>query len=432
MSRETLHNDIQTNGIIGPHSDMLGPVCDGGKIVFVTAPGCWGPMITPTIRGGHEVNMPVMVEGAERGDSISITIEEIEVLSRAAGSGIDSPREGAYVGDPFVMKMCPSCKEPWPDYTVEGIGEDAVKCSKCGAVASPFKMVNGYTMVFDHEDGLGLTVDEDNAMGIAEDAWEWHSIPANSSQVPILIFGKADIVGVFTRMRPFLGQIGTTPSVDIPDSHNAGDFGHMLIDAPHPYSITEEEYHRDLTDGHLDINSVGKGTTVIAPVKVEGGGVYAGDAHAMQGDGEVAGHTTDVTAKSTVSVEVIKDLNLNSPLILPPEDELPPLARTTTSEEWGRIQDLAREYGMEAEPSAPLQLVGSGPNINDAASKGFQRASELLEMSVEEVKNRVTISGGVEIGRLPGMVTVTLQAPLRVLEAIGLDDLIVEKYELPF
>ena len=32
------------------------------------------------------------------------------------------------------------------------------------------------------------------------------------------------------------------------------------------------------------------------PVKVSGGGVYAGDMHAQQGDGEITGHTTDARA----------------------------------------------------------------------------------------------------------------------------------------
>ena len=30
-----------------------------------------------------------------------------------------------------------------------------------------------------------------------------------------------------------MGQLGTTPSATIPDSHNAGDFGAFLIGAPH-------------------------------------------------------------------------------------------------------------------------------------------------------------------------------------------------------
>ena len=42
-----------TNGILDPSQPMLGPVEDGGTIIANTAPGCWGPMITPRLRGGH-------------------------------------------------------------------------------------------------------------------------------------------------------------------------------------------------------------------------------------------------------------------------------------------------------------------------------------------------------------------------------------------
>jgi formamidase len=54
----TVFVDTFTNGLIGPELEMLGPVEDGGHIVVNTAPGCWGPMITPSIRGGHEVAQP--------------------------------------------------------------------------------------------------------------------------------------------------------------------------------------------------------------------------------------------------------------------------------------------------------------------------------------------------------------------------------------
>ena len=427
-----LYNDRMTNGIIGPNVRMLGPVADGGKITFLTAPGCWGPMITPTLRGGHEVNIPVAVEGAEVGDAIVIEVQSIKVLSKAASSGVDTAREGSFVGDPYVAKKCPSCREPWPEFEVKGIGEDAVRCKRCGAPASPFKMVNGYTMIFNHEKGIGLTVDSKNAENIARKAWEWHSLPKNSKQVPILVFGKADIVGVPSRMIPFLGQLGTIPAIDIPDSHNAGDFGSFLVDAPHPYAITKEDYETKLTDGHLDVDSVKAGSIVIAPVKVKGGGVYAGDAHAMQGDGEVAGHTTDVTAESTVKVSVVKGLKLEGPILLPPEEDLPPLAKPWRKDEWENVRNLAKEYGIEVEPLAPVQVIGSGPTINDAASKGFERAAKLFGMTVEEVKNRVTISGAVEIGRLPGIVQVSMQVPLRILEKLGIDEIVVKHYDLKF
>ena len=64
--------------------------------------------------------------------------------------------------------------------------------------------------------------------------------------------------------------------------------------------------------------------------------------------------------------------------------------------------------------------------------RGFERAAKLFGMSIEEVRNRVTISGAVEIGRLPGIVQVSMQVPLSILEKIGIDELVVEHYKLSF
>ena len=52
---------------------------------------------------------------------------------------------------------------------------------------------------------------------------------------------SADISGLAAHMQPFLGNIGTTPSRDLPDSHNAGDFGSFLVDAPHKYAMSQDE-----------------------------------------------------------------------------------------------------------------------------------------------------------------------------------------------
>ena len=431
MSSE-LYVDVFTNGIIGPNVKMLGPVADGGRITFLTAPGCWGPMITPTLRGGHEVCTPVTVENTDIGDAVAIYIEEIKVKSKAASSGVDESVEGTFVGDPYVAKRCPKCKEPWPEFSVEGIGREAIRCKNCGEIVPPFRMIHGYTMVFDENRSFGLTVDEKLAEEIARKAHEYSALPEKSKQVPILIFGKADIVGLASRVRPFMGQLGTVPAVNIPDSHNAGDFGSFLIDAPHPYRITKEQYERDLTDGHLDVDSVRAGTILIAPVKVKGAGIYAGDAHAMQGDGEVAGHTTDITAEVKVKVEVLKDFSLDGPILLPLEEDLPPLAKPWRKDEWDQITSLAKKYGIEPEPVAPVQIIGSGPTINDAAANGFQRAAKLFNMSVEEVRNRVTVTGAVEIGRLPGIVQVSMQVPIRILEELGIADLVTKHYKLPY
>jgi len=431
MSSE-LYVDFFTDGIIGPDVKMLGPVADGGRITFLTAPGCWGPMITPTLRGGHEVCTPVTVENTDIGDAVAIYVEEIKVKSKAASSGVDEPVEGAFIGDPYVAKKCPKCGKTWPEFNVEGIGQKAIKCKNCGTPASPFRMIHGYTIIFDENKSFGLTVDEKMAEEIAKKAHEYSALPEKSKQVPILIFGKADIVGLASRVRPFMGQLGTVPAVNIPDSHNAGDFGSFLIDAPHPYRITKEQYEKDLTDGHLDVDSVRAGAILIAPVKVKGAGIYAGDAHAMQGDGEVAGHTTDITAEVKVRVEVLKDFSLDGPILLPLEEDLPPLAKPWRKDEWDQITSLAKKYGIEPEPVAPVQIIGSGPTINDAAANGFQRAAKLFHMSVEEVRNRVTVTGAVEIGRLPGIVQVSMQVPIRILEELGIADLVTKHYKLPY
>src|SRR5699024_3840188 len=110
---------------------------------------CWGPMITPELKGAHEVTEPVFVEGAEVGDAIAIYIQSIVITSTATSSGVHATVEGRYLGDPGVAAKCESCGTIWPKSEVKGIGKHAVKCSICGADAMPYDMENGYTMVLD-------------------------------------------------------------------------------------------------------------------------------------------------------------------------------------------------------------------------------------------------------------------------------------------
>ena len=121
-------------------------------------PGCWGPMITPAIKGGHEVTLPVAVEGAEVGDAIAIRIRDITVTSLATSSGHDRIIDGRFNGDPYCAKVCPGCGAADEATVVEGIGEDAVRCASCGAAGGPFAFANGYTIAFDDERSLGVTV----------------------------------------------------------------------------------------------------------------------------------------------------------------------------------------------------------------------------------------------------------------------------------
>jgi formamidase len=175
---------------------------------------------------------------------------------------------------------------------------------------------------------------------------------------------------------------------------------------------------------------VREGAVLICPVKVNGAGIYVGDVHAMQGDGEIAVHTTDVSAEVTVGVEVIKGLTLDGPILLPPEADLPFLARPHTEVELEKGRKMAEECGVKLEEAAPIQVIGSGADLNAATANGLERAARLLDMSVDEVKNRVTITGAVEIGRAPGLVTVSLLAPLKQLEELGIAHLVKGQYGL--
>lgn len=427
----TVFVDTFTNGLLGPDVEMLGPVEDGGHIVVNTTPGCWGPMITPAIRGGHEVAQPVAVAGAEPGDAIAVRIKDIEVTSIATASGNDLSPEGSYNGDPYCAPVCPGCGTEYPETRLEGIGQDSVRCVTCGADATPFKFTNGYTIAFDHAREVGVTLPQDAAERIAHEAARYAALPENSVQHPILAFAPHDLVGLPTRLRPFMGQLGTTPSMTMPDSHNAGDFGSFLVGAPHAYALTPEELAEHRTDGHMDIDAVRAGAILICPVKLPGGGVYMGDMHALQGDGEIAGHTCDVSGTVSLQVEVIKGLGIDGPLLFPLEEDLPFLARPLSPAERERAEALAREWGVgELEASAPISVIGTGPDLNSATDNGLERAAELLGMDVPEVKNRATVTGAIEIGRHPGVVHVTLRAPLDRLEERGLLPYVRDQYGL--
>ena len=422
--------------LVGPSNEMLGPVKDGGRIEYLTVPGCWGPMITPSIRSGHEVTLPVRVEGARVGDAVALHVETVEQTSRATTSGTHVGVEGRFISDPFVANICPTCRDAgrhflYPDTYLDGIGEEAVRCKACHSPVMPFHMVEGYTMVFDEAKGIGVTVAPARAEALAHEAREWVALTEHSTQHPIVLLGKADLVGAMTRCRISVGNLGSIPAVDLPSSHNCGDFGAFLVGAAHEFAVTDEQLEMR-TDVHMDIDSVREGSVVIVPVKVDGAGLYAGDVHAMIGDGEIAVHTTDVAARVVVRVEVVKGLELDGPLLLPPVDDLPFLARPFSADEVTRGQTLAAANATALEgPVLPVQVLGSGPFINAAVDNAVTRAAQLFGMSVDEVKNRSTISGAVDIGRLPGFVQLSLLVPRERLERLGIRHLVEGQYGAP-
>jgi acetamidase/formamidase len=94
--------------------------------------------------------------------------------------------------------------------------------------------------------------------------------------------------------------------------------------------------------------------------------------HAMQGDGEIAGHTADVAGTVTLQVEVLKGLGIDGPVLFPVADDLPFLARPLTDRERERALALARRHGMDAlEESLPISVVGTGPDLAAARDRAY-------------------------------------------------------------
>lgn len=430
-AKEVIEVHSYSGGIVGPGVSIAGTVKNGGTIRTGTPPGCWGPMITPKFQGGHEVTRPVMVEGAEIGDSVALKLKKLKVTSMATSSGVMSFVEGRYQGDPFVAKLCPNCGTTSPPSHLEGIGEDAVHCDVCGAEVNAFRFTNGYVMVFDHANNLAITVAKNIAEKIAVEAHAMAVLPGLSMQHSILTLARADLPGLACRMQPFLGNIGSSPSRDMPDSHNAGDFGTFLVDAPHRYGMSQQDLEQHKTDGHMDTNSVREGAILICPVKLRGAGIYMGDMHAQQGNGEIAGHATDVSGETEIEVEVIKGLSLDGPLLLQRPEDLPILAKPLSSVERASTRVLADRYGQSVvEDNGPITFIGSGRNLNDATRNGLTRAAAVTGLPYDEILNRATIAGSIEISRLPGVVRVTFLCPMAILEKIGVGHLVKMQYGL--
>jgi len=91
--------------------------------------------------------------------------------------------------------------------------------------------------------------------------------------------------------------------------------------------------------------------------------------------------------------------------------------------------DLGAAHGVEAVTDAwPIQVVGSGATVNDATQNAFDRTAALFGITEGEVRARCTFTGGVQIGRLPGVVQLDMLVPAAMLDGVGLADVVTTHY----
>ncbi|MCL2059061.1 MAG: acetamidase/formamidase family protein [Oscillospiraceae bacterium] len=96
-------------------------------------------------------------------------------------------------------------------------------------------------------------------------------------------------------LEPFMGTMATAPKLEAVSTLTPFDHG-----------------------GNMDVRDVKAGNTVYLPVAVEGAYFFTGDCHARQGDGELCGTAVEVTAKVTLSFDIIKNMSTGWPRIESP------------------------------------------------------------------------------------------------------------------
>jgi hypothetical protein len=107
------------------------------------------------------------------------------------------------------------------------------------------------------------------------------------------------------------------------------------------------------------------------------------------------------------------------------------MARPMNALQRQKVRELGERWGQtEIEQSGPITFIGSGENLNVAVENGLKRAASVTGLPYDEVLNRATITGSIDISRLPGTVRVTFLCPMNVLDRIGIGHLVREKYDL--
>ena len=120
----------------------------------------------------------------------------------------------------------------------------------------------------------------------------WH-LDADK-QIAVLENGPDHLKTFSVPIHPMLGCVAVAPSPweSLVDTRDSGDLG-----------------------GNMDFNEIREGSTVFLPVRQPGALLYLGDAHAVQGDGELNGNALETSMDIEFSVDVRRDENIGSPRV---------------------------------------------------------------------------------------------------------------------
>jgi amidase len=155
---------------------------------------------------------------------------------------------------------------------------------------------------------------------IPERTWIWKLIDGPEGRYFI-----NDQIRVRVPWRPFMGTFAVAPDLEAISSLSPGPFG-----------------------GNMDVPDVRPGNKVFLPVFNPGALFYTGDCHGHQGQGEVCGVGLEITAKVTLTFEVIKGKRIAWPRIESP-DAIMVVGSAKPMEDAARIAYLELVLWMEEE-----------------------------------------------------------------------------------
>lgn len=95
--------------------------------------------------------------------------------------------------------------------------------------------------------------------------------------------------------------------------------------------------------GNMDLPEIAPGSKIFLPVNHSGALLYLGDAHAVQGDGEISGNAVEMPAEVKIEVDIINEESIKWPRV---ETEME-IASVGTAGAYSSLQDAIRTAFME-------------------------------------------------------------------------------------
>jgi amidase len=169
-------------------------------------------------------------------------------------------------------------------------------------------------------------------------------------------------------VRPMLGCVATAtgPRNSPPPTGDSGGYG-----------------------GNMDFNEVGEGATIYLPISNPGALLYLGDAHALQGDGELNGNALETSMDVEVTVDVLPGKHINGRRIETPDAiiamGLQGSIDDAFKEATANMADwLAEDYKLTPSEQAQFLGVAAEYHVSEVADRN---AGVVLKIKKKDLQN---------------------------------------------